>query len=120
MKAGDALTHELWLTYSTGRDYAVGPKGEASATIATSRSCARGDGPAAMIVRVLSLLGPDRDEEFRAILRLVVAAPALLAACQRAKELLVHDLTEPGRTIFWEAANAIGWAEARDEMRRDE
>jgi len=45
---------------------------------------------------------------------LISAAPDLLAACKRAKELLVSEVTkEPDRTIFWELVSAIRKAEGQ-------
>ncbi len=50
------------------------------------------------------------DEEI-ANARLIAAAPDLLAACKMAKEYLVPDLIEPGRTVFWALVAAIDQAE---------
>lgn len=38
---------------------------------------------------------------------LVAAAPELLEACEAAKEFLVPNLVEPGRTVFWKLVAAL-------------
>lgn len=38
---------------------------------------------------------------------MIVAAPELLAACLSAKQLLISDLEEPGRSVFWHLVAAI-------------
>lgn len=51
------------------------------------------------------------EEEIEANINLIVAAPDLLAVCERAKKLLEPELTrEPHRTIFWELVTAIAKA----------
>lgn len=55
------------------------------------------------------------EAECRANARLIAAAPELLAACRRAKDLLVPEVTkEPDRTIFWELVAAIAKADGRE------
>lgn len=39
--------------------------------------------------------------------RLLAASRDLLKGCQKAKDFLVNDLEEPGRTIFWTLVDAI-------------
>jgi hypothetical protein len=44
--------------------------------------------------------------------QLVAAAPHLFKACMAAKDFLIHDLEEPGRTVFWKLIEALkksGW-----------
>lgn len=42
---------------------------------------------------------------------LIAAAPDLLKACKAAKALLINELNEPGRTVFWVLVDAIRKAE---------
>jgi len=39
--------------------------------------------------------------------KLIAAAPMLLKACIEARELLIDELCEPERTVFWNLVNAI-------------
>lgn len=52
---------------------------------------------------IASCIGPDRD----ANARLLAASVDLLEACEAAKALLINDLKEPGRTVFWKLVDAI-------------
>lgn len=56
----------------------------------------------------------NQDQEFaplyEANAKLIAAAPDLLAACMAAKSLLVGDLEEPGRTVFWKCVAALNKA----------
>lgn len=45
--------------------------------------------------------------------RLLAAGPDLLKACEEAKEFLIGEFNEPGRTVFWNLAAAIAKAERR-------
>lgn len=45
---------------------------------------------------------------------LFATAPRLLEACSAAKQFLVHDLEEPGRTVFWKLVDAIALATGAD------
>lgn len=53
--------------------------------------------------------GPMRVEN-DANARLIAAAPELLKACLAARALLIRDLEEPGRTVFWKLVDAISKA----------
>ena len=54
----------------------------------------------------------DTDESARANAQLIAAAPDLYEAALAAKNLLIKDLEEPGRTVFWQLVSALraaGW-----------
>lgn len=45
--------------------------------------------------------------------RLIAAAPEMFEALKAAKEFLVSDLEEPGRTVFWKVVSALDKAEGK-------
>lgn len=53
---------------------------------------------------------PDDDPSY-AHGRLLAAAPGLLKACEEAKEFLIGEFGEPGRTVFWNLVAAINKTE---------
>lgn len=44
---------------------------------------------------------------------LIAAAPEMFEALRAAKEFLVSDLEEPGRTVFWKVVSALDKAEGK-------
>jgi hypothetical protein len=51
-----------------------------------------------------------KTDPWEANARLIAAAPDLLSACAAAKQFLIKDLEEPGRTVFWNLVDAIAKA----------
>ena len=60
---------------------------------------------------VVSRYAGDHQEKISAIVRAVNSHDALLAAAEAAKDHLVNDLEEPGRTVLRKLLEAISHAE---------
>lgn len=64
----------------------------------------------------------DGNETGEANAMLVAAAPDLFDAVLQAKDFLIHDLEEPGRTLFWKLIAALkkaGWSAPTSEVHKD-
>lgn len=64
-----------------------------------------------VIAECFEIVGPGITRPAFSNAQLFAAAQDLLEACRAAKQLLINDLQEPGRTVFWKCVAAISKAE---------